>query len=135
MNMGIFLIGCTSAIKIKDFSLLFCIALGLHYFAAAKIGCTSAIKIKDFQPFILYCARFALLCCREDRLHLGNKNKRLSAFYFVLRSVCTIFAQNIEKRSHYSLTAPCESLLHKHTTQASIRTHILLKMMWDRAFV
>ena len=28
----------------------------------AKLGCTSTIKIKVLQPFILYCARFALLC-------------------------------------------------------------------------
>ena len=32
----------------------------------------------------------------EVRLHLGNKNKSLSAFYFVLRSVCTIFVANLE---------------------------------------
>ena len=31
---------------------------------------------------------------REDRLHLGNKNKRV---YFVFRSVCTIFAQKNQR--------------------------------------
>ena len=41
-------------------ALQFCIVLGLHYLCFAKIGCTSTIKMQVFQPFILYCARFAL---------------------------------------------------------------------------
>ena len=35
---------------------------------------------------------FFLTLLRQVRRHLDNKNKRLSAFYFVLCSVCTNFA-------------------------------------------
>lgn len=41
----------------------------------------------------MYCACHTLTLLREVRLRLGNKIKNL-AFYFVLRSPCTNFAQN-----------------------------------------
>ncbi len=44
------------------------------------------------MTFVLYCAHLALSLLRQDRLHLSNKNKNPKAFYFVLHSVCTIFA-------------------------------------------
>ena len=47
---------------------------------------------KYIRLFILYCAQFALTLLREVRLHFGNKNESLLAFYFVLRSPCTNFA-------------------------------------------
>jgi len=39
--------------------ILFCIPLGLHYFADAKIGGASGIKTKT-SYFVLYSARLAL---------------------------------------------------------------------------
>ena len=59
--------------------------------AYAKLG-GSAIKIKIHWLFILYCTRLALLCLRQVRRRLGNKNKNPLAFYFVLHSPCTNFA-------------------------------------------
>ena len=56
-----------------------------------KTGGISTIKTKS-ELFILYCLRFAYFSLAgEDRLHLNNKNKK-RAFYFVLSSICAIFA-------------------------------------------
>ena len=66
--------------------------LRLAVLCFAKIRGGSAMKIKVFQPFILHCARLAILCFRQDTLRLGNEKESLSAFHFALRSPCSIFA-------------------------------------------
>jgi len=70
---------------------LFSLFPGLNNLCFTKIGCTSEEKI---DAFILFFSRFALSLFHEDWLHLGRKNKY---FYFVLLSVCVIFAALIKK--------------------------------------
>ena len=51
-----------------------------------------SITIILFHHTILIKWTIELIPFCEVRLHLGNKNKRLLVFHFVLRSVCTNFA-------------------------------------------
>ncbi len=54
--------------------LMYCARFALLYGIAVKIGCTLAIKINMIY-FVLRSVYVTLRHCREDRLHLGNKNK------------------------------------------------------------
>ncbi len=53
---------------------MYCARFALLYGITVKIGCTSAIKINMIY-FVLRSVCTTLWHCREDRLHLGNKNK------------------------------------------------------------